>query len=433
MDNYLINTETFQLTQADFIIRLLVSLGIGAIIGLEREYTAMKEKVEAFAGIRTFIFVALLGLIAGMTFYLLSPLVYAGILLAVIILTGVSYWITASKGDIGATTEFSLLAVFFLGTLSLLGLIVASLAITVVMVVLLSVKLQLRTIVGKITAEELYAFIRFVVVALLIFPFLPDQNLGPYNVINPREIGWVIILTSGLGFAGYILMRLLGASRGILLSGIMGGLVSSTAVTWVFAKKSKENEALSHSCSIAILAASSIMIIRVLVWTFLFNRTLFNKTYLSILLVFLAGIGITLLIYYKYHKQKRKEKIEATIPKTKPLDLQGALVFGLIYIVILLVVSYANDQLGEKGMLLSSAIAGLSDIDAITISVSKLAHSNLDLSIAANAVIIAAISNTLVKMGIGIWAGSRKLRKYLYMGYGVIFIAALIALLIQNR
>ena len=237
MDDYLINTEAFKLNQADFIIRLLVSLGIGAIIGLEREHSAMKEKVEVFAGIRTFIFVALLGFIAGMTFYLLSPLVYAGILLAVIILTGVSYWITASKGDIGATTEFSALAVFFLGTLSLLGLITASLAITVVMVVLLSVKLQLRAIVGKITAEELYAFIRFVVVALLIFPFLPDTNLGPYNVINPREIGWVIILTSGLGFGGYILIRFLGANRGILLSGILGGLVSSTAVTWVFCKE----------------------------------------------------------------------------------------------------------------------------------------------------------------------------------------------------
>ncbi len=433
MDNYLINTEAFQLTQADFIIRLLVSLGIGAIIGLEREYKAMKEKAKAFAGIRTFIFVALLGFVAGMTYYLLSPLVYAGILLAVIILTSVSYWITASKGDIGATTEFSALAVFFLGTLSLLGLITASLAITVVMVVLLSVKFQLRAIVGKITAEELYDFIRFVVAALLIFPFLPDENLGPYNVINPREIGWVIILTSGLGFAGYILMRFMGANRGILLSGIVGGLVSSTAVSWVFAKKSKENEALSHSCSIAILGASSIMIIRVLVWTFLFNRTLFNQTYLAVLLVFLAGIGITLLLYFKYNRQKGPEKIDTAIPKSKPLDLQGALVFGLIYTVILLVVSYANDQLGEKGMLLSSAIAGLSDIDAITISVSKLAGSSLGLSIAANALIIAAISNTLVKMGIGIWAGSRKLRKYLYIGYGAIFIAAVIALLILNR
>ena len=433
MDDYLINTEAFKLNQADFIIRLLVSLGIGAIIGLEREHSAMKEKVEVFAGIRTFIFVALLGFIAGMTFYLLSPLVYAGILLAVIILTGVSYWITASKGDIGATTEFSALAVFFLGTLSLLGLITASLAITVVMVVLLSVKLQLRAIVGKITAEELYAFIRFVVVALLIFPFLPDTNLGPYNVINPREIGWVIILTSGLGFGGYILIRFLGANRGILLSGILGGLVSSTAVTWVFAKKSKENESLSHSCSIAILAASSIMIIRVLVWTFLFNRRLFDQTYLAVLLIFLAAIGITLILYFKYQKQKGKEKIDNAIPKNKPLDLQGALAFGLIYTVILLVVSYANDQLGESGMLISSAIAGLSDIDAITISVSKLAGGNLDLSIAANAVIIATLSNTFVKMGIGIWAGSRKLRKYLFIGYGAIFIAALIALLILNR
>lgn len=406
-------------------IRLLVAIGIGAIIGMQREHAAMNEKVPGFAGIRTFVFVVLLGFMAGLTYYLLSPLVYFGILLSVAIVTGVSYWITAMKGDIGATTEFTALIGFVLGTMAFLGIVELSLMITVLVVVFLSAKFRLHDIVGKITTDELYDFIRFVVLALLIFPFLPDETFGPYDILNPREIGWVIILTSGLGLVGYILMKFLGAKKGILLSGIIGGLVSSTATTWVFAKKSKESEALSHNCATAILAASSIMIIRVLIWTFIFNKSFFNELFFIIFLVFMAAIGITLFLYFTKGK---KEVFDTEIPKGKPLDLVGSLVFGLIYTVILLVVSYANENLGERGILISSAVAGLSDIDAITISVSKLAGTRLDLSIASIAVLIATISNTLVKLGIGIWAGSQTLRKDLYLGYGVIFIAAVLAL-----
>src|SRR5690606_39238946 len=145
--------------------------------------------------------------------------VYVGILACVVIVTAISYYITASKGDIGATTELSVLIGFLLGTLLLLGKLEISLAITVVVVVLLSAKFRLRSFVGEITAEELYDFIRFVVIALLIFPFLPNEAYGPYKVINPHEIGWVIILTSGLGFVGYLLMKFLGPRRGILISG----------------------------------------------------------------------------------------------------------------------------------------------------------------------------------------------------------------------
>lgn len=135
---------------------------------------------------------------------------------------------------------------------------------------------------------------------------------------------------------------------------------------------------------------------------------------------------------YSYFKQKRASKTETEIRQGKPLDLQGALFFGLIYVVITLVVSYAHVYFGEKGLFISSAIAGLSDIDAITISVSKLAHVSVSVNNAQNAVLIATISNTVIKMAIGVWAGSKELRQYLYWGYGLIFIATLIAFAILN-
>jgi len=430
MENYIINTATFQLTEYDFIIRLLVSLGIGFVIGLEREHAAFKEKIESFTGLRTFILIVLMGFVGGLTYYLFSPLLFILIFLSVVLLTSISYYVTASKGDIGTTTEFSALIGFFLGVLTLLGMLNISIIITVVVVILLSTKLRLHSIAGKITTTELYDFILFIVIALLVFPFLPDKTYGPYNVINPHEIGWVIILISGLGFIGYILMKFLGAKKGILWSGIIGGLVSSTAVTWVFSKKSKENESLSQNCAIAILAASSIMIIRILVLTFIFNKALFNTIYPSILLVLISGIVVTL---YFYFKQKGVNITDTTIPNNKPLDIQGALVFGAIYTAILLVVSYANENMGDEGLMISSTIAGLSDIDAITITVSKLAGHPLNISLAANALLIATISNTLVKMGIGIWAGSPSLRRHLFIGYGVILFTALVALFFIDK
>lgn len=430
MDTILIDAPQFKLEQSEFIIRLLVAIGIGSLIGLEREFAALKENTPGFAGIRTFVLVVILGFMGAMTYFLFSPWIYLGILLAVTILVGVSYWITASKDDIGATTETSVLIAFILGSLTFLGFIAISLIITVVVMVMLSAKIKLRTVIGKITPAELFDFIRFVVIALLLFPFLPDANYGPYDAINPREIGGVVILTSGIGFIGYVLMKVLGSEKGILLSGIIGGLVSSTATTWIFAKKSKEDETLSLHCAIAILAASTIMLVRVFVWTFIFNKKLFDELYLVQIMVFAAAIGSTL---YFFFKNRNREKINTTIRQGKPLDLQGAIVFGLIYTFILLIVSYSNGNMDGKGMFFISAIAGLSDIDAITISVSKLAGITLNLGTAANAVMIATMSNTLVKMGIGIWAGSPMLRKYLYAGYGIILAAGAVALFFLNR
>lgn len=429
MDTIIINTADIQITQGEFFIRLLVAIGIGFLIGLEREHDALIKNEKSFAGIRTFVFVSILGFIGAMMHYLFSPWIYVGILVSLVALIGFSYWITASSGDIGSTTEFTAIIVFFLSGMAFLGFIELSLMITVVIVVLLSMKLKLQEAIGKITPEELYDLIRFIIVALLIFPFLPDEYYGPYEVINPREIGWVILLTSGLGLVGYVMMKFFGADRGILVSGIIGGLVSSTATTWVFAKKSKESPPLSMNCAIAILAASSIMVIRVLVWVAIFNASLLSSLYIPLGIIFLGAIGASV---YFYVKGKRDTKVDANVPKGKSLDLKSALVFGIIYAVITLVVSYANDRFGQSGLLISSAIAGLSDIDAITISVSKLAGNSVDNAIALNAILIATLSNTLVKMGIGFWAGSSELKKYLLLGYGTIFVAGVIGFVILN-
>ncbi len=430
-DILIIQTDDFQLTQMDFFIRMLVAAGIGFIIGLEREYSSKSKKSELFAGVRTFIVVTFLGFLSTLVSVLFTPLIFVGALISVTLIVSVSYWITANKGGIGGTSELTILLAFFLGGTTFLGFVETSLALMVVTTVFLSLKVPFKTFIGEITQDELYAFITFVVLALLILPFLPNETYGPYHVFNPKELGWVIVLTSGLTFAGYLLMKFLGSNKGILYTGIVGGLISSTVVTWVFSKKSKEIPELSIHCAVAILAASTIMIIRVIVWVLIFNPGLWPALGLPIAIVFLAGLGISI---YFYRKQQSADPLKADtdVPLGKPLNLREAIFFGLLYTGILFLVSYANEQFGEAGIFLSTGIAALTDIDAITISLSKLAGNNIQFLTAQNAILLAALCNTIVKIGISVFAGSHRLRKYILIGYGVIFLAGIVGFIILN-
>jgi uncharacterized membrane protein (DUF4010 family) len=427
MGEYILDLPDFQLSQADFLIRLLVACGIGFLIGFEREHSAILQKEARFAGTRTFVFLVLLGSIATLMFHLFGVGVFLGILFAVVAFIGISYWSTSSKGDIGGTTEFSALIAFFLGCISFAGYIELSLVITVVVLVMLSAKLSLRNLAGNITQEELYDFIRFSVAALLIFPFLPDESYGPNDAINPREVGWVVLLVSGIGFVGYLLIKFLGPDRGIILSGILGGLVSSTMVTWVFAKKSKETPALSPHCSTAILTANAIMVVRVFLWVQIFNPALAPALYLPLGVLLLPGLGITLYYYLK----NRKATSSGSAPVNgKALNMRGALWFALAYTLIVLLLNFTHERFGQEGFYLSSFIAGLTDVDAISVSVSKMAGKGLEFSIAENAILIAILSNTLVKMGITVWAGSKEIRPYAYIGFGSFLVMGVLSFLI---
>ncbi len=428
-ESFIIQTADFQLTQMDFFIRMMVATGIGFVIGLEREHASSRKKEEIFAGVRTFVLVVLLGFLATFLSLYFTEWILLGGLLGTTVIVAVSYWVSAIKGEIGGTTEFATLLAFLLGCTTFLGFIESSLAITVVVLVMLSIKVKLKSIIGRITQEEMYAFVKFVALALLILPFLPNKVIGPFDVFNPRELGWVIVLTSGIGFVGYMLMKFLGSGRGILLTGIFGGLVSSTVVTWVFSKKSKAVPELSGSCAVAILAASTIMVIRVLAWVIIFNKAILPDLLVPALLIFLAGLGASLFFY---KKQQSQAKTDTDIPLGEPLNLREAVFFGFLYTGILLLVSYANSQFGTKGIYISSAIAALTDIDAITISMSKLAGDSVSMLTAQNAILLATLCNTIVKIGIALWAGSKEIRRYILIGYGLIFLAGLIGFVILN-
>ncbi|EDP70440.1 hypothetical protein FBALC1_06773 [Flavobacteriales bacterium ALC-1] len=428
MQDLILQTKNFELTQTDFLIRMLVAVGIGLVIGLEREFSNF-QKGDIFAGLRTFSIVALCGFVCTFLSFIYFSWVFIAGLFAVIIIVAIWYWISAKQGDIGSTTEFALIFTYLLGGLTMLGYIEYSLALTVIILVLLSLKPKFKILVGQLTQDEVYAFIRFVIIALLILPFLPNTYYGPFEVINPQEIGWVVVLTSGIGFIGYILMKFLGSNRGLLLTGIVGGLVSSTVISWIFSKKSKETPTLSNGYALAIFAAATIMIIRVLFWVFLFNKSVLKDLFVPLLIVLIAAFGVTLFFY---KKQQTKQRSEEKIPLGEPLNIREAVFFGLLYSGILLLVSYASDTYGEKGIYVTSAISALTDIDAISISVSKLAGESIQFLTAQNAILLATLTNTIIKIGITLWFGCKALKKKVLFGYGIIFIAGIIGFIILN-
>ena len=428
-DIFIIEAENFKLTEMDFIIRMLISLGIGLVLGLEREFSQNSEESKVFAGLRTFTIVALFGFLAAYLGIKFTSWIFIAGFLGVVAIVSISYWITAKKGDIGSTTEFAIIFTFLLGGLVLLGDINLSLALTVIILVLLSLKLTFRTMIGHLTQKELYAFVRFVVLALLILPFLPNNYFGPYNVINPREIGWIVVLVSGIGFVGYVLMKFFGTKRGILLTSIIGGLVSSTLVTYMFSKKSKETPKLSKNYAVGIFAAATIQVLRIFLLVFIFNKEMLTELTIPLLIILLTAFGI---VWYFYNKQFEKQQTVEKIELGDPLNIKNALFFGIYYVGILLLISYANHIYGTKGIYASSAISALTNINAITISVSKLGGETMNLLTAQNAILLATLSNMIVKIGITLFTGSTKLKKYMLLGYGGIFIAGVIGFLILN-
>lgn len=421
--------ENGQLTEFDFVIRMLVTAGIGFVLGLEREYSQYSQKAEIFAGLRTFMLVALLGFLTAFLGTTFSNWIFIAGFLSVVCIVAISYWATSNKGNIDGTTEFAIIFTFLLGGLVFTGNINLSLAITVITVVLLSLKVTLRSIIGQITQTELFAFVRFVVIALLILPFLPNEFYGPYEVINPREVGWVIVLTSGIGFVGYILMKFLGTNRGILLTSILGGMVSSTLVTFTFSKKSKENPQLSQNYAVGIFAAATIMVLRIFLLVFIFNKMMLIQLTIPLLIILITAFGITLFFY---NSNFGKPQTIDQIVLGDPLNIKNAVFFGIFYTGILLLVSYANEAYGTSGIYISSAISALTDIDAIAISVSKLGGNTMNTLFAQNAILIATLSNTIVKIGIAVFTGSQKLKKYVLVGYGFIFIAGIVGFLVLN-
>jgi uncharacterized membrane protein (DUF4010 family) len=405
----------------DLALRFGVALGLGFVLGLERERSRPGE--EHFAGVRTFALIALLGGLAAyvqMQFGLewLAVAVFVG--LAALAL--VSHAITAERGDVGITTEVTVLITFLLGGLCVWGQVSLAAAIAVASLLLLSLKDWLHALAQRIEAEDVHATLEFAVITVIVLPLLPNQSYGPppLAVINPYKIWLMVVLISGLNFTSYILVKVLGQEHGIGLTGVLGGLASSTAVTLGFSQRSRQEPNLSAAFVFGILLAWTVMFFRLLAAVAVVNLGLAQRLGVGLGVMAIVSLGICVFLWRR-HRTTETGTVKAG---HNPFELGEAIKFGLAFGVVTFVAKAAEEYLGSAGLYLAGALAGLTDVDAISLSMANLAlTSPASEGVAARTILIAVLSNTLVKSGMTVSLGAPQLRNRMLPLAGLVLAA----------
>ena len=413
----------------DLALRFGAAVGLGLLLGLERE--RKREAELLFGGVRTFALIALIGAVGT---YVERELNQGWLLLIAFMAVGalvvVSYITTAARGEMGITTEISALLAFIVGVLCGWDRVGVASVTTVVCLLLLTLKDYLHRLARRVELEDVEATVKFAVISVIILPLLPDAMFGPppLNVINPYKIWLMVVLIAGLNFVGYVLVKVLGNEHGLLATGILGGLVSSTAVTLSFSQRSRQEPLRSSAFVLAIMAAWTIMFLRVAVIVGVVNPSLAKVLGLPLGLMAAVGAVLSLVLW-----RRSSRETGVVTAGANPFELGEAVKFGLLFGVVTVVAKAAEVYLGETGLYLAGAVAGLTDVDAISLSMANLAAAgNGNLTVAARTVVIAVLSNTLVKTGMALFWGTPTLRRILLLATLLILIAAVVGAVIVS-
>ena len=381
----------------------------GLAIGIEREWSGHASGPNArFAGVRTFLMLGLLGGLAG---WLLDegwtavavPLLAGGAALAVFAYVEA----TRRTGDADGTTEAAALLVLAVGAVCGLGHGVLGAGVAAVAVLALAEKTRIHGWVGRIGETELRAALHFAVLALVVLPLLPEGPYGPFDAVRPRSLWAIVLAFSGLNFLGYIVRRVVGPERGYGLAGLLGGLVSSTAVTLAFSRQSRAEPAHAPALGLGILAACTILLPRVLVVTAVVAPLVAPSVLVFLLPPLVVGAG--LLVWGALRSRPTVGVVEEI--DRNPLRLGTAVQMALAFQVVLLVIPAAERIWGQPGVLGSAAVLGLTDMDALTYSMARFGRETGAIALAARAIAIGVLSNTLVKLAITLGVGSPALRR----------------------
>jgi uncharacterized membrane protein (DUF4010 family) len=407
--------------QVDLFYRFGAALAIGFLIGLQREYAHDSVDQEIFAGVRTFALMGLAGCLAAMaTDELASPWPFVGILIVMGVFIAVSYFVAAWRGGVGLTSETAAVLTIIIGALCYWNYLALAVALAVVVTVLLSIKLEMDMLVRRITREDVYATLKFAVITAIVLPVLPNRSFGPppWDVLNPYKIWLMVVFISGISFLGYVLVKVVGSRQGIGLTGLLGGMVSSTAVTLSFSERSQKEPELAKPFALAITVAWTVMFSRVVIEVAALNIELLKVFWMPMAASAAAG-----LIYCGYLFFSQRTDKEGEVNFSNPFELGPAVKFGLVYAVILLISKAAQMYLPAAGIYLASVVAGLTDVDAITLSMAELSSTGaLEMDMAARAIVLAAMSNTVVKGGVVLSSGAPALRKALLPGFAAMLV-----------
>lgn len=417
----------------DFLLfqKLLIALLLGALIGLEREHAVKEEEEEFhFAGIRTFALFSFVGAL-GQIFFRDQP-VFLWLLSGGIFSLIIAAYVMSSlrTKTVGATTELAAFGVYFIGIITGQGEFFMATALTLLILIILHFKNPLHKLAHRISKEELTSTVKFMIIAFVILPLLPNKTYGPFDVLNPSLIWLMVVFVSGISFASYLGVKFLGKKKGIGFTGFLAGFVSSTALTLSYSNESKKHPSIVNPFVFAIVLASSAMFFRLIVELGVLNPALLKKLILPLSLMGVTGCLLAFSYWRKKERsaaptehqlKKEAEKLES------PFTLRPALKFAVLFGVILFLSKAAAIYFGTNGLYATSFFSAIFDVDAITVSLAKLAPLSIPEDIATKAILLAAATNTLSKGALFFLLGNRVAARSILMAFLVILVVGAVS------
>jgi uncharacterized membrane protein (DUF4010 family) len=414
----------------DFLIAVL----IGALVGIEREKSKAVKGDFTFGGLRTFILFAQAGAVgAWLSLHFNTPWVFVTTVATVAAMVIAGYWIESRHDPeaLGLTTEIAALTVCLLGAVVMFGYPELAIVLAILTSSVLAFKQPLHSAVAKLSTDDIYAGLKLLIATFIVLPILPNAPIDPWQVIIPYKLWLLVILISALSLVGYVTVRWLGSTHGTAATGLAGGLVSSTAVTLSFARQSQVDTSAHAGDALAagILLAWTVMFVRVVLTVAIVNRALVTHVLIPFTAMALAVAALAGVFYWRGLAAHAKLEQKSDLSVKNPFSLTASVQFGALFAAVLLVIHFAQTYAPEGGVYAVAALAGLTDVDAITLSMSEFARQDGSLATAAGAIAIAAISNTLVKCGLVVFLGSAAIRRRVVAATAAVLVSGLGSLL----
>lgn len=409
----------------DFVNFILVTL-LSLLIGLEQRRHHWDDQPETLYGTdRTYTFIGILGYIL----YILSPtnlFLFLSGGLAIVIFLGIFYWkrIEMQK-RFGITSIIALLITYCLGPLLYIKPLWLTILLVTTILILIELKPQFKTLTGLFANDEFIILAKFMIIAGIILPLLPNKIISPEIPISPYKIWLAVVVISGISYLSYLIQKFVFPSKGLVITGILGGMYSSTATTVVLARKSKDMEANTAVISSSIIIATGMMFIRILILAYIFNANLGEVLTIPIISLTL----LTMLVAWVVNKTGKKADENGNVvheaSNHNPLEFKTALLFAALFVAFALITRFVLNGFGVKGLNILSLIVGVTDIDPFLLSMFTGKY-DIVLTAMANATLIAITSNNLIKLGYAMFLGSRKLWKPLLIGFSIIIAASVL-------
>jgi len=391
----------------------LTSLALGLMIGLERE-----RSPAAKAGLRTFSLVALAGTLGA----LLSektgaPWVLGAGLLIMGGMMVTTYFKATETEDPGTTTIAAVVVCYALGAMVWYDLEQLAVTLAILTTALLYFKPELRGVSRNLTRLDLVSILQFAVLSFVILPILPNQDYGPYHALNPYQIWWMVVLISGLSLAGYAALRIAGQRRGTLLTGLFGGIASSTATTLAFSRHARNSPNLTGMAALVILLANWVLLVRLSVLVAVLAPDLWRP-----MLTLLGGGALAgVIVLYLAWRRLDNQITTPTLEMNNPTEIRAALSFGLLYAAVLFAAAWLSDLVGSHGVYAVALVSGLTDVDAITLSSLRLFNlGNLQIDQTATTILLAVLSNIAFKSGLATVIGGAALARQVLPGMAAV-------------